>query len=131
MKKVILLFLCCIAFVACNKSYDKMSPAQQEKEYVQFQKDSLKQCTQNERLAKSAIEGAFDRIPENNGYFKKDKVTVNYVDSLQCWVGTVKYHVDRNNTYYQASKTFHVKYWCEYDGLAKDMQIFYTVQEVK
>lgn len=135
MKKLLLILSgliissCMLLSCGNKKSYDELTPEQKQTEYVQFQKDSVKLCTQNERLAKAAVEGAFDRVPENNGYWKKDKVTVNYNDSLKCWVGTVDYHYDRNNTYYQSSKTFYVKYWYETTGLAKDGKLYYTVKE--
>lgn len=116
-----------VAAVACQKSYEQMTPAEQQKEYEQFQADSLKNCTQNERLAKAFVEGAFDRIPENNGYYKKDKVTVVYDAEQQCWLGTVQYHVDRNNTYYQNEQKFRVYIWETFNGLAKDSEVFYKV----
>ena len=113
-----------------NKNYDDLTPEQKQSEYVKFQKDSVRLCTQDERLAKAAVEGAFDRVAENNGYWKRDKVTVNYDDSLQCWVGTVDYHYDRNNTYFKGSKTFYVKYWYETTtGFAKNGKLYYTVTE--
>lgn len=98
----------CVASVSCgNKSYNEMTPEQQQKEYVQFQNDSVKFCTETPSLAEAAVKGAFDRIPENNGYYKIDKVDVNYDNELNCWVGTVNYHVDRNNTYYENTAVFH------------------------
>lgn len=131
MKKLITFVLSCVLLLGCfscgNKSQSKMTPEQ--KEYAQYQADSLKMCTDNERIVKAAVEGAFDRIPENNGYWKRDKVIVNYNDSLQCWIGTVDYHYDRNNTYYQASKTFQVRYWAEQDG--PRAKVFYTITEAQ
>lgn len=119
-----------VSLFSCeNKSNTEAVPGQ-SKEYVQFQKDSVKLCTKDARIAESAVLGAFDRVPENNGYFKKDKVTLEYNDSLQYWVGVVTYHVDRNNTYYQATKTFYVKYWYEMEeGNPKNAKLFYKVWE--
>lgn len=131
MKKFLTLIVSCIlllgSFSCGNKSKIEMTPEQ--KEYTQFQLDSLKKCTDNERTVKAAVMGAFDRVPENNGYWKRDKVTVNYNDSLQCWIGVVDYHYDRNNTYFQASKTFHVRYWAEQNG--PNAEVFYTITEAK
>lgn len=120
-------------FSCGNKSisYEQMTPEQQAKEYAQFQKDSLRACTEQKVNAISAVKGAFDRIPENNGFWKRDNINLNYNDSLKCWVGVVDYHVDRNGTYYQASKTFYIKYWAVNMGLAKDMEVFYTITEEK
>lgn len=131
MKKLLSILAILIAFVSCgnNKTYDQLTPEQQQKEYIQFQKDSVKLCTQDKLLAEAAVLGAFDRVSENNGYWKKDKVNVEYNDSLNCWVGVVNYHYDRNNTYYESSKTFYVKYWYENNGLAKNAKLFYTVNE--
>lgn len=132
MRKFILAIVIAITgmLASCgNKSYEQLTPEQQQKEYAQFQKDSLEQCTKNEIVAKAAVEGAFDRVPENNGYWKKDKVTVNYNDSLQCWEGIVSYHYDRNNTYFESTKKFYVTCWYENNGLAKDGKLFYTVSE--
>ena len=100
----------------------------QQKEYAKFQEDSLKQCTQNERLVLSAIHSAFDRIPENNGYWKQDKVNCYYDNSLNLWVGTVIYHYDRNNTYFQSSEKFHVKFRAEQEG--SKAKIFYKINRV-
>ena len=100
----------------------------QLKEYAKFQADSLKQCTQNESLVLSAIHSAFNRIPENNGYWKQDKVNCYYDNSLKLWVGTVLYHYDRNNTYFQSSVKFHVKYWAIPDG--SKAKLFYKINRV-
>lgn len=119
-----------IGFNSCgNKDYSKLTPEQQEIEYAQFQKDSIRLCTQDKRMAEAAVMGAFDRVPENNGYWKKDDIKVEYNDSLKCWVGTVEYHYDRNNTYYKTYKTFYVKYWYENNGFAKDAKLNYVVSE--
>lgn len=134
MKRIIpfILSLVAIIFFSCgNKSYDQLTPEQQAKEYTQFQKDSLYRCTEDKVAALSAVKGAFDRVPENNGFWKRDKIDLNYNDSLKCWVGVVEYHVDRNGSYYKAYKTFHVKYWAKDNGLSKDTEVFYTVKEVK
>lgn len=121
-----------IAGYSCgNKSYDQMTPEQQQKEYAKFQKDSLEICTKDARLAKAAVEGAFDRIPENNGYWKKDNVNVVYDNELNCWVGTVEYHYDRNNTYFQNQKVIYVHVWYEDNGLAKDGKIYYSTELAK
>lgn len=128
LKRFLSICLCCFALAACNNTTSQSTSEQSQREYTKFQRDSLKQCTDNKVLAIAAVKGAFDRVPENNGFWKRDKVTVNYNDSLKCWVGDVQYHVDRNGTYYKASKTFYVKYWCE-GTTSKDMQIFYTVSD--
>lgn len=112
-----------------NKNYDEMTPEEQAKIYSEFQKDSLKNCTQNERLAKAFALGAFDRLPENNSYFKQDKVTCTYSEDLGCWICTVDFHVDRNNTYYQSSKTFHIYIWENFEG-KKESIPQYKVEEV-
>lgn len=124
-KKFLIVMLFAVALVSCGKGN---SESKVEKEYTEFQADSLKQCTQNERIVKAAVENAFDRIPENNGYWKKDKVTCNYNDSLQLWVGVVDYHFDRNNTYYQSSVKFHAKYWAEQEG--NKAKVFYKINQV-
>lgn len=128
---IVAVSLVAIVAVSCNNTpYEKMTPEQQAKEYAKFQKDSVNLCTKDKVLAKAAVASAFDRIPENNGYFKKDKVTVVYDDDLKCWVGTVDYHVDRNGVYYKAQKVYHVRYWYVNNGLAKDAQLFNTVTPV-
>lgn len=124
MKKILASILCCLALCACTNS----SMTSEQKDYAKFQKDSLELCTRTPRLAVAAVEGAFDRVPENNSFWKRDKVTVNYNDSLSCWIGTVEYHVDRNNTYYKASKTFYVKYWCVGNS-KKNIETFYSISD--
>lgn len=132
---VAMLLVCVLALAgfSCggNKTYSELTPEQQEKEYAKFQKDSVEICTKDKNLAEAFVLGAFDRLPENNGYFKKDHVDVVYDEQLHCWVGTVTYHVDRNNTYYQDTKVFHVNIWLENNGYAKDAQTFYTVKLFK
>lgn len=127
-----ILLVCVLALggLGCGnkKAYSELTPEQQAKEYAKFQKDSIETCTRNKTLAEAFILGAFDRLTDNNGYFKKDKIELSYDNELQCWVGTISYHVDRNNTYYQGTKTFHVNIWMENHGYATDSQTLYTVR---
>lgn len=111
-----------------KKAYSDMTPEQQEQAYAKFQKDSLELCTKDARMAEAAVLRAFDAVPENNGYWKKDKVTVDFDPSIQKWVGVVTYHYDRNNVYYQSTKTFYVKYWYEMvDGNPSNGRLFYSI----
>ena len=108
-----LIFILMLGFSLAMVSCGHNNESKVQKEYSQFQADSLKQCTQNIRLVESSALGAFDRLPENNGYFHRDKVTCFYDNDLKLWVASVNYHYDRNNTYFKSSVTFHVKFWAE------------------
>lgn len=127
LKKLTFLLIVCLSMVAVSCGGGK-GQTKAEKEYAKFQTDSIYQCTQNVGIVKTAVESAFDRIPENNGYWKKDKVTCVYNDSLKLWEGTVDYHYDRSNTYYKSSVKFQVKYWAEQDG--DKAKVFYTVRQI-
>lgn len=107
---------------------NKNGETKEQKEYAKFQADSLKQCTQNERIVEAAVLGAFDRVPENNGYWKKDKVTCVYNENLKLWVGIVDYHYDRNNTYFKTSVAFLVKLTAEQKG--DKAEVFYTIKQI-
>lgn len=125
LKKILFMLslcLCCV-MMSCGPRGD--SETKEQKEYASFRADSLKQCTQNLRLAETSVLSAFDKIPENNGYWKKDKVTCTYDDALQLWVATVDYHYDRNGVYYKSSVRFNVKFWAEQKGSKAD--VFYKI----
>lgn len=140
MKKVLNRFLiilsvtivACMAF-SCHKQvpYDEMSPEQQQKEYIKFQKDSIKTCTENLSLAKSLILEAFDRDVNYSKKYKKEKTAFYYEDSLKGWTGIIKYHVSNGNVYSEGTKVYHLFIWYENNGLAKDGKVFYTIRQAK
>ena len=123
-----LIFILLIGFSLATVSCGHNNQSKIQKEYSEFKTDSIKQCTQNVRIVKAAVESAFDRIPENNGFWKRDKVSCVYDNNLKLWVAKVNYHYDRNNTYYKSSVTFHVKYRAEQNG--SKAKVFYSIKQV-
>ena len=120
---IFIMALLSVTIFSCgNKETSKV------KEYVEFQTDSLKQCTQNKVLVEAAIKSAFERIAENNGYWKRDNIVYSYSDNLKSWVGIVNYRYDRNGTYFQSSVAFNIKYWAEQDG--NKAKVFYTIKQI-
>lgn len=127
---IITMMFAVICFSCNNKTYEQMTPEEQQQEYVKFQQDSVKQCTQNVRLVKNLMNEAFDRSVNYSRQYKKNLVDLSYNDSIQGWVGVYDYHVSNGNVYSEGQKTFNLFMWYENNGLAKDARTYYTVTEV-
>lgn len=134
MRKLLFLFgilVSSVMFFSCeNKTFDELTPEQQQKEYAQFQKDSVTVCTQNEYLAKTLVNEAFDRGVYYSKNYKKTKTNVEFNDELQGWVGTVDYNISHDNMFTQGTKVYHLFIWYENNGFAKDGKIFYKITQV-
>lgn len=114
-----------LSFASCTpKSYDKMTPEEQAKEYAKFQEDSVKMCTQNEYFAKQLVLSAFNRVTNYSDKYKKTKVDVYYDENIHGWVGSIDYRVSKGNVMSEGNKTFHIFIWTEFNGLAKDRKIY-------
>lgn len=130
-KFLYILLIPVLALIACTgKTYDEMTPEEQAKEYVKFQKDSLKVCTQDTRLAQELAIAAFGRATNFSSAYKKHDIKTVYNDSLKCYVTTIPYRMSSGNYYADTKVIFDTRMWyVTKTGLAKDGEVFYTIKK--
>lgn len=136
LKKTFLITAMLMAFtvtlLSCGKrvEYADLSPAEQMKEHLKFQKDSIQICTKDNYGAKTLIIEAFERGVSYSNKYKIKNIEVKYNDELKGWVGLINYKISNRNVYSEGSVKYHLFLWCETTGLAKDLKTYYKVYKV-